>query len=92
VMLKTLDTFRFDPDTITVSANTPVQLTLDNRDSALPHDIVIEHLDGRRVDRDAPAHGQASVNFTPVTPGTYPFYCSVPGHREAGMMGTLIVQ
>jgi uncharacterized cupredoxin-like copper-binding protein len=25
-------------------------------------------------------------------PGTYEFYCTVPGHREAGMIGTLIVQ
>lgn len=24
-------------------------------------------------------------------PGTYEFYCTVPGHREAGMVGTLIV-
>lgn len=24
-------------------------------------------------------------------PGTYAFYCSVPGHRDAGMTGTLLV-
>ena len=25
-------------------------------------------------------------------PGTYSYYCTVPGHREAGMMGTLTIQ
>jgi uncharacterized cupredoxin-like copper-binding protein len=27
-----------------------------------------------------------------LTPGTYKFYCSVPGHRQAGMEGTLVVK
>jgi plastocyanin len=93
VTVKSLDTFRFVPDTITVSANTPVQLTLDNRDSVLPHDLVIDDLGGiGKIDLDGQPHSQVSTDFTPVTPGTYPFYCSVQGHREAGMVGTLIVQ
>lgn len=32
-----------------------------------------------------------TVTFTPMTPGAYEFYCTVPGHREAGMVGTLTV-
>ena len=33
----------------------------------------------------------AEIEFTPTQAGTYVFYCTVPGHREAGMEGKLIV-
>jgi len=32
-------------------------------------------------------HGE--VEFTPAVPGEYEYYCTLPGHREAGMSGTL---
>jgi uncharacterized cupredoxin-like copper-binding protein len=35
---------------------------------------------------------RASLEFTPSKPGTYEFWCTVPGHKEAGMTGTLVVQ
>jgi uncharacterized cupredoxin-like copper-binding protein len=34
----------------------------------------------------------ASVSFVPTKPGTFEFFCAVPGHKEAGMVGTLIVR
>ena len=34
----------------------------------------------------------SSVTFVPTKPGTYEYFCAVPGHKEAGMVGTLIVQ
>jgi uncharacterized cupredoxin-like copper-binding protein len=33
-----------------------------------------------------------SVTFVPTKPGTYEFYCAVAGHREAGMVGSLMVR
>jgi uncharacterized cupredoxin-like copper-binding protein len=33
-----------------------------------------------------------TVEFTPAEAGEYEFYCTVSGHREAGMVGTLIVR
>lgn len=32
-------------------------------------------------------HGE--VEFTPSAPGEYEYFCTVPGHKEAGMVGTL---
>jgi uncharacterized cupredoxin-like copper-binding protein len=37
------------------------------------------------------ANGSASVKVT-LKPGTYTFFCQVPGHRAAGMLGTLTVK
>lgn len=35
--------------------------------------------------------GSGVVHIRVHEPGTYEFYCSVPGHREAGMVGVLVV-
>jgi plastocyanin len=82
---------RFEPTTVTVKSGTPVRLTLTN-DGALDHDWVVDNVDGRKVQVDAKSKASATVEFTPAASGTYEFYCSVPGHREAGMKGTLVVQ
>ena len=34
---------------------------------------------------------EGAISFTPAMVGTYEFFCAVPGHREAGMVGTLSV-
>ncbi len=35
--------------------------------------------------------GSSTLEFTPSEPGEYEFYCTVAGHKEAGMVGKLIV-
>lgn len=38
-------------------------------------------------------HGNhADLYFVPIEPGTYDFHCELPGHREAGMEGTFVVE
>lgn len=32
-----------------------------------------------------------NLTFTPTKPGTYEFFCTVAGHKEAGMVGTMVV-
>ncbi|MCL4804191.1 MAG: hypothetical protein KJ046_07830 [Anaerolineae bacterium] len=39
----------------------------------------------------APSGEAAGVEFTPAAPGEYEYYCTVSGHREAGMVGVLVV-
>ena len=35
---------------------------------------------------------QSTLEFKATQPGTYTFYCTIAGHREAGMQGRLIVK
>jgi len=77
----------FEPKEITIPANTDVPFTLPN-DGAAAHNFSIDEL-GISVDL-APASTEKTVINAP--PGTYEYYCDVPGHKEAGMVGTLIVK
>jgi plastocyanin len=55
------------------------------------HDISIE---GAGIDEQGEVIGKGGTSrlTADLEPGTYTFYCSVPGHREAGMQGTLTVK
>lgn len=79
---------RFDPTTVTITPGVPVNLTLGNEGRAF-HDLTIPPL-GFRLDADPGT--QASGSLAVDEPGTYAFECSVPGHAEAGMRGTLVVE
>ncbi len=59
---------------------------------ALTHDVAIESASGEEVGAtELIAEGSDSTTVD-LKPGTYTFYCTVPGHREAGMEGTLTVK
>jgi plastocyanin len=70
----------------------PGKVTIDfDNPSPIPHNVVIEQ-DGKELAGFDPiAEGQEEVSAE-LQAGTYTFYCSVPGHREAGMEGTLTVK
>ncbi len=68
-----------------------VTVDFDNPQS-LTHDVAIESSSGEEVGgTELIADGSDSTTVE-LEPGTYTFYCSVPGHREAGMEGTLTVK
>lgn len=66
-----------------------VTITLDNQ-GAVAHDVVIEEAGDRPVAEAPP--GESATGSIALDAGTYTFYCAVPGHRAAGMEGTLTVE
>jgi len=69
------------------------KVTIDfNNPQSLTHDVAIEDSGGKEVGKtDLIANEETSATVN-LKPGTYTFFCSVPGHREAGMEGTLTVK
>jgi plastocyanin len=79
--------FAFKPSQITLEAGENVTIVLEATDVA--HDFVVQ---GQGHVVGANAGKQAKGGLVIDKPGTYEFWCSVSGHRTAGMEGTLIVQ
>lgn len=78
----------FRPADVTVTSSGSSTIRLENSGRVV-HNLTIDEL-GLEIVVTARGTGEA-VLVDPV-PGTYEFYCSVSGHREAGMVGTLTVE
>jgi plastocyanin len=66
-----------------------VTITLDNP-APIQHDVTLQ---GNGVDQKSELVSQGTASVTAnLKPGTYEYFCSVPGHKEAGMDGTLTVK
>jgi plastocyanin len=79
---------KFDKTKLTAKAGT-VTLEMSNP-SQLPHAVAIKG-NGVDVDGKTVGNGETSTASSDLKPGTYTFYCPVPGHEAAGMKGTLTV-
>ena len=79
----------FEPAEIRVRAGEWVSLHLVNDDQVF-HDLMLDGVEN--VDAPARPGQTSSIRFIIDKPGTYMFSSSVPGHTEAGMVGTLIVE
>src|SRR5580704_1041407 len=60
--------------------------------SPLGHNMTIESSSGKVVGATPTFQGGSKTLTLELKPGTYKFFCTVPGHRAAGMEGTLTVQ
>jgi plastocyanin len=80
---------KFDTTSLEASAG---KVTIDfTNDSSLPHNV---KLDGPGVEDEGTdtVTGASTSATLELQPGTYSFYCSVDGHRAAGMEGKLVVK
>jgi plastocyanin len=84
------DEIAFDTTTLTAKKAGEVTIDFDNP-SALEHDVAIEQNGEQIAISETIAEGNTSVSAK-LEPGTYTFLCTVPGHAEAGMEGTLTVR
>ena len=77
----------FEPAEFTIPANTDVTVHLPNR-GVIVHDFNIDALDIRSGLVQPGDETTVTIN---APAGDYEYYCSVPGHRAAGMVGTMHV-
>jgi uncharacterized cupredoxin-like copper-binding protein/mono/diheme cytochrome c family protein len=78
----------FEPVEITIAANTDVTINLVNNGN-LPHAFAIP---SEGITSDEIAGGATGSVVVNLPPGEYEFDCPIPGHKDAGMIGKLIVE
>jgi plastocyanin len=81
---------KYNTNTLTASAG-KVSIDFTNM-SPLEHNVTIESSSHAVVGATPTFKGESKTLTVTLKPGTYKFYCSVPGHRMAGMEGTLVVK
>jgi uncharacterized cupredoxin-like copper-binding protein len=107
-LVVTATEFRFNPTTLAIKAGAPSELTLKNAGQTLhdfaivagpgiptpgteAHDSPTGHADDRPYHVAAEAGTQATLSLN-LPAGTYTFICTVAGHADLGMRGTLTAQ
>jgi plastocyanin len=86
-MRVTAKDFSFSPGTISVPAGSKVEVQFVNQGPSF-HTFTVP---GLGIDLKANGGQRDSVVLSKLEPGRYPFLCTVPGHAQLGMTGTLVV-
>jgi plastocyanin len=80
----------FDPDAFEAKPG-KITLAYDNP-SPVPHSIALEDAEGNALEESDEVTSDSVEISAELAVGEYVFYCTVPGHRESGMEGTLTVE
>jgi plastocyanin len=80
-------------DTKSLSAKAG-NVTIDfTNDAPISHDVSVEDSSGSELGTsDLISKSSTTLDLSNLKPGSYTFFCTVPGHREGGMEGTLTVK
>lgn len=78
----------FDIEEIRVNVGDTVRVTYVNGGGR--HDWVLDEFDGAQTEVISGGNEQ-TIEFVADQAGSFEFYCSVPGHRQAGMFGRFVV-
>lgn len=81
--------FAFNPSNITVKVGQTVQLTFKNT-GQYPHNFTLSDLSVQT--KTIQSSQVDTITFTPTKTGNFAYVCTVPGHADRGMKGTLTVQ
>jgi plastocyanin len=82
--------FKYMPSTLSAKAG-KVTIAFTNR-APVEHNLTVASASGAVAGATPTFMGGVKNVTVSLTPGTYKFYCTVPGHRQAGMEGTLVVK
>lgn len=80
----------YNEDSVNAPAG-PVTVEFDNP-ASIGHDVVVEDADGNEVLKTEVITAETTTADGELEAGDYTFYCSVAGHRESGMEGTLTAE
>jgi len=84
------DTMKFSSDTLNVKAGQPVTIVFKNS-GIIAHDLVTSGAEKNVRLVNVGSGKQQSATFESNKPGTYQFVCEQPGHKDAGMVGKIVV-
>ena len=80
---------KFTKDQLSTSAG-KVKVSFENK-SSVPHDVTIEKGSSKVGGTKVVTNGSTSTTVD-LKAGKYTYFCSVDGHQQAGMQGTLTVK
>ncbi|WP_394189428.1 cupredoxin domain-containing protein [Paenisporosarcina quisquiliarum] len=96
---------KYSPKEMVIEKNKPITVELKNTDQ-IEHDLEIKDVSFKMVSESKHQHGgeknvlhlhaepqkTSEMTFSINERGTYEFYCTIPGHKENGMVGQLVVK
>ena len=89
IVLEGPNELKFVPDSGTAKVGQEVKITLKNT-GALEHNFIWDDTGEEAIATQAGESKSTTRTFD--TAGEYTFSCSIPGHKEAGMVGKLIIE